>query len=102
GLDGVLDVAVAIDGALALRVEEAVEDSRRGLVGERIERYETDGQQAGRDVEVERDLHVQGRAVGVLVADGRLVLRQPGGNGDVDRAEAERSKLERGPVEVGI
>ena len=58
--------------------------------------------QAGLDVEVEGDLHVQRRAVGVLVADGGLVLRQPGGNGDVDRAEAERAELERGPVEVRI
>ena len=56
GLDGVLDVAVAIDGALALGVEEAVEDARRGLAGERVERDEGDGQQAGLDVEVERRL----------------------------------------------
>ena len=42
------------------------------------------------------------RAVGVLVADGGLVLRQPGGDGDVDRAEAERAELEGGPVEVRI
>ena len=46
--------------------------------------------------------HVQGRAVGVLVADRGLVLRQPGGNGDVDRAEAERAELEGGPVEVRV
>ena len=42
------------------------------------------------------------RAVGVLVGDGGLVLRQPGGDGDVDRAEAERAELEGGPVEVRI
>lgn len=44
---------------------------------------------------------MQGRAVGVLVTDGGLVLRQPRGYGDVDRAETERAEAERGPVEVG-
>ena len=101
GLDGVLDEALA-DAARVVGRQEAVEDARRGLAGERVERDEGDGQQSGLDVEVQRDQHVQGRAVGVLVADGGLVLRQPGGNGDVDRAEAERAELEGGPVEVRV
>ena len=101
GLDGVLDVALA-DAAAVVRRQEAVEDAGRGLAGGRVERGERRGQQAGLDVEVEVDLHVQRRAVGVLVGDGGLVLRQPGGDGDVDRPEAERAELERGPVEVGV
>ena len=48
------------------------------------------------------DLDVQRRAVGVLIGDGRLVLRQPGRDRDVDRAEAERTELECRPVKVRI
>ena len=53
GLDGVLDVALA-DAAAVVGGQEAVEDAGRRLAGERVERGEGGGQQAGLDVEVER------------------------------------------------
>ena len=52
------------------------------------------------DVEIEADLHVQCGTVDVLVGDRRLVLREPGRDAHIDRAKAERAKLEGRPVEA--
>src|SRR5262249_35816560 len=87
-LNGVLDVALA-NVAAVVGGQEAIGNAGRGLAGGRGGGSEGDGQEAGLDIEVEGDPYVQGRAVGVLVPDGGLILRQAGRDGDIDRAEAE-------------
>ena len=74
--------------------------TRRGGWPVRVERNEGPRQQARLHVEIGSPSRPC-RTVRVLVGHRRLVLRQPGGNGDLDRAKAERAELERRPVQAG-